>query len=615
MKKWNIIRALTILLGLVLLALLLPADSPKSNSRALSFQETLRGGQARSVGGPEGSILDMRGTIIIHINKDILRETLAQQAPVSRLLIDRIKALRTLLEKREESLADIESALSMWRKLDASQRDSKAIDQFVNLLKSAARPAANLLVAGGPTLARRFDLLSESVDPELLGNPIVGYRLVFEAGELELRALRGELDEIARTEGVYIQLGGWLDTDRESRPLHLPGFDENPVPDPYDPNPYKLVFDSAQLQELKSYAELAKNINAKTGNLASNMLEAVRALLSAALDQTGIADCTRFLASKVNQARSQAAQSAKVFEAELETLEREAEDFLDYFAGLKKRCGLKSETGSLSPEDFLQQSLNDIDSLVERIRKLQDQLQTHKDALERLLGSELRAAMVSVRDIANQAGNCIDTARKGAEYFKNEIQQSIAVFFCSRRFDKIAYEFSDRVFQLEFDKIPDKTELDLKNTGFRQAGDSLLVLIGAGTRGEKARELETARFYLYYTTWHPELKVGLIFASPIGQSALPKKFQAAPAYSIFFKKASRKNVDWNEIVCPGIGINVAALDFDNDESLELGLGAVLSVLRDYVQVGYGFNITQNKSYWFLGVRLPFPVGGSSGSIK
>lgn len=253
--------------------------------------------------------------------------------------------------------------------------------------------------------------------------------------------------------------------------------------------------------------------------------------------------------------------------------------------------------------------------MVERIRKLQDQLQTHKDTLERLLGSELGAAKNAVQDIANQACDCIDTARKGAEYFKNEIQQSIAVFFGSRRFDKIAHEFCDRVFQLELDKIPDKTELDLKNTGFRQAGDSLFVLIGAGTHGEKAREVEAARFYLYNTTWHPELKVGLIFASPIGQWALPKKFQAAPAYSILFKKASRKNVDWNEIVCPGIGINVAALDFDNDEGLELGLGAVLSVLRDYVQVGYGFNITQNKRYWFLGVRLPFPVSGSSGSIE
>ncbi len=57
---------------------------------------------------------------------------------------------------------------------------------------------------------------------------------------------------------------------------------------------------------------------------------------------------------------------------------------------------------------------------------------------------------------------------------------------------------------------------------------------------------------------------------------------------------------------PGLGINMSLLDFDNDDTMELGFSGVVTLLRDMVQVGAGVNLTLNESFWFLGLRLPMP---------
>lgn len=50
---------------------------------------------------------------------------------------------------------------------------------------------------------------------------------------------------------------------------------------------------------------------------------------------------------------------------------------------------------------------------------------------------------------------------------------------------------------------------------------------------------------------------------------------------------------------------MATLDFNSDNNPEVGIGVVVSVFKDYLQVGYGRNIGIDKYYWFLGICLPF----------
>lgn len=59
---------------------------------------------------------------------------------------------------------------------------------------------------------------------------------------------------------------------------------------------------------------------------------------------------------------------------------------------------------------------------------------------------------------------------------------------------------------------------------------------------------------------------------------------------------------WNTID-PGLGINVAALSFE--DSVEVGAGAHVSFFGDLVQAGYGWNLNvdDDRGYWSLGIGL------------
>ena len=90
----------------------------------------------------------------------------------------------------------------------------------------------------------------------------------------------------------------------------------------------------------------------------------------------------------------------------------------------------------------------------------------------------------------------------------------------------------------------------------------------------------------------------------------------APAYSVLFKSASRRSGFWNNVLTPGIGANLSALDFDKDGTPELGAAVTLALFRDFVQVGYGYNVFRDRGYFFFGVGLPLPsLGFSVGSAS
>ena len=106
---------------------------------------------------------------------------------------------------------------------------------------------------------------------------------------------------------------------------------------------------------------------------------------------------------------------------------------------------------------------------------------------------------------------------------------------------------------------------------------------------------------------HLETVVGLVFADPLGSSQVTNRFQAGPSYSVLLKHGSRRSILRNRLLLVGLGINVAALDFNHDDTPELEPGGVISFLGDYLQAGIGYNIPRDRGYWFFGLRLPLPT--------
>lgn len=60
---------------------------------------------------------------------------------------------------------------------------------------------------------------------------------------------------------------------------------------------------------------------------------------------------------------------------------------------------------------------------------------------------------------------------------------------------------------------------------------------------------------------------------------------------------------WNDVIDPGLGLNVAALNFE--DGTEIGVGGHVSLLHDVLKVGYGYNLTADREprYWYFGIGV------------
>jgi hypothetical protein len=198
----------------------------------------------------------------------------------------------------------------------------------------------------------------------------------------------------------------------------------------------------------------------------------------------------------------------------------------------------------------------------------------------------------------------------------------LTVIISGKPFDHTAATFTDNTYKHALGDLPASTTLSLINAGRREKGDRLLIKISAGKSGTAPVELEAPAFPMYMVLPHIETKVGIVFNDPLVSNQLRRQFQLAPSYSVLLKglcpDARRKHMMRNTVWDWGIGLNLSSPDFDNDDVPELGVGFVVSGLRDYLQVGYGYNVFISKPYWFFGLRLPLqslqlPLNSSNSS--
>ena len=69
---------------------------------------------------------------------------------------------------------------------------------------------------------------------------------------------------------------------------------------------------------------------------------------------------------------------------------------------------------------------------------------------------------------------------------------------------------------------------------------------------------------------------------------------------------------WN-FIDPGIGLQLASLDQGSD-SVELGMGGNLSLFSGLVIGGYGFNLSTERMYVFIGINLLDVLNRAQGAV-
>jgi hypothetical protein len=196
----------------------------------------------------------------------------------------------------------------------------------------------------------------------------------------------------------------------------------------------------------------------------------------------------------------------------------------------------------------------------------------------------------------SEAKQFVDTKIKLGLSLENKIGESLL-------------KLDDKVSKIPLEDIPESATINLLTTSYRIDGDKLYLkaVIGKKEPNEidvKERTIEFIPINLYLIGWHSTIKPTLIFVDNLSIST-KKQFQLAPSYSVLFKHGSRKKANFNEYFKFGLGVNMATLEFNNDNTPEIGIGLVVSNFKDYLQMGLGRNLAEDNWYWFFGLRLPF----------
>ena len=105
---------------------------------------------------------------------------------------------------------------------------------------------------------------------------------------------------------------------------------------------------------------------------------------------------------------------------------------------------------------------------------------------------------------------------------------------------------------------------------------------------------------------------------------VPNNYRPAPGASLTWSEIPRPESTECFISCwvarniaPSYGFNVSFVNFDKTKTFEIGLGGVIGLFRDQIQVGAGVNLSgdgsfKNRSYFFIGLsfaRLAEKLGG------
>jgi hypothetical protein len=565
------------------------------------------------------AIVDIGSTLDIRVDRDALAGWVsgAGMGASTQALIDDYARLQALLVgATAEGLAPLGKSLAAWGAAGGSPAATAALQQALTAQGSA--PLAVLEYAAetpprgaSPSRVRLREALNRALGEEA-GQPVVRlYARILQVAQQEVEVLRGALEEALRQEGVSFQMGAWVATGEGSRPLHLPNFDTYAPQERFDIDRFSLVLTDTQRQQLRQAERLSQALNTRqlSGDLGFGGQQQLAQLFSSTrgcLDELQLRlQAFQRSGTAIPQALLSAAEETR---AQMDT-------YGAYMNGLATKY--RSPAATSSSADFLIGTYDDLNEASQRTSRLVAQLTTLSNGL-RGRGTALEE---SGKGLLAQLDTCIRSLSGELRTAFTTVAAAVRPLAELQRANTSTLRFGQEVLRLELGALPESTSLDLADAGRRAPGDTVVLKLALRHGERPPHELETRQLQLQRVLVHLETVVGLIFAQQPRSETNPSLFQVAPAYSILFRGASRTSPFWNNVLTPGLGINVSALDFDKDSTPELGAAVTLALFRDFVQVGYGYNVFQNRGYFFFGLGLPMPslglpvAGGTSGSAS
>jgi hypothetical protein len=590
------------------------------------------GGENRFIKSP--SIADVNSRMEITINKNLLRERVVNYVttPVTQQLISQADFLRKTAVEGLQLLPDLSSELESFVKhrtepeYNTQARKQARLDLRGRVDKLIVQILAERYAPRGSALRESINLSLEKTkgikDPVL--QMIAQYHSIFEAATAQAERLNAEFNNLVnanllKKEGVYIRLGAFISTAQGDRPIHLPGFDLHPLDERYEVTRFNYVLTDQQKAELQRLTDLAPTVQKDVENkgIAQALTDVYKELLPLSsvfqnipsLDPVKAQCATMQKAFENDKALLQKtdAEVAEKIGLSIDNISGILQAYENFLLDLSRKYSAGGKASALTDDKLLIETNADFATVRDRTLALPEQINKEREKLESYLKDitkkELEGFTLSAeaQSFAAAAKEYFDELDKFMRVALVSARNLIDVYIYGKQMDGTLSEFGDKVLKLDIDSLPVQTEFDLINTGVRNSGDSVIVKLVAGSATQSQREMETNQIMLFRALIHVDTTVNLIFARNEGI------YQVAPSYSILLKLGCRRSVLYNRLIDIGIGLNIAALDFNKDSTQELGIGATVTAFRDYIQAGYGYNVNIKQYYWFFGLKLPLPT--------
>ncbi|MCX6168190.1 MAG: hypothetical protein NTX65_02545 [Ignavibacteriales bacterium] len=564
----------------------------RANAQILTFQETDRQGKVFDIDFRKSAfpIVDINSTLKISIDKIALRDQMGKSVKLDvESELGKLKFIIGIL-KIQNKILDL---------MGDTSSDYKTRRENIDLFSTSMGELESYISQDKKLRQMANEILGNDEDPKKQ------YEQIFDIVRQHINDLTDEIDKSLKEKRVYFRLGGFLrDQNGKTTPIHLPQFDTysdgvfTEIPRFAMPAPEKLQ------QEFQNASKEAEDYNKK----GITSFDRVKTLLSDLKDklESGY-NCFSDSLKKIYDVNTKdnrlitlmkpMLNSANAFATDVKNLTKLTREIsnssdpvgsgLMYFTGAIGILKTIQTHGKLLSDQF--------NSLEQQKGKIQAVL---KETVDKVIKD-------SKICLANFGTFLQDSIGINISELQNWNAASVA------KQTQVNLEFTDKVKFMLMEDIPDATEIDLRNTGQRSAGDEIHFKATVENKSDENQtpitiELERRSCTMYQIGLHSQLSAGVVFLDAINNSAtkLTKQFQAAPSYSLLFKWGTRRSYIYNKFWNVGVGINIAAPDFNLDSTPEIALGIMATTALDYLQLGFGRNLGVDAWYWFFGLRLP-----------
>ncbi|MCK9421490.1 MAG: hypothetical protein M0Q38_02725 [Bacteroidales bacterium] len=547
--------------------------------------------------------VDINSVIDIQINKEMLKEKINKNITTGNIRVDSLLTALKNLKSFSDTLlvksTTFNNSLRAYNRT-GSVTDLEMLEQSLNSLAKAEDDFLKAYTYKNPWLYKKANAMFDD------------YKSIAEIFEDQVKEMQNflnqQLNQAINSEGVFVQVGAWIITKSGANSIHLDGFDEYPMGKYYEWKTVNLQLDETQIKELESMHNMLSD-NAKSYDEIFNEIGAgYREMLLGVIGPVN--DSIIKIFNTVNYLIEKSSNTQKDLKEQLTKIESSVKDYKMFV----KEWIESYKNGNIIETDKFQLLMRFYKDQQKLISQTSAQFDKIKESVIKVQFI-LKNASANLKDSVNKLVLQVSSLPQTIETKFSVVLSGLNTMVNGAKFNSDLLTFGDKVKKLAIDVVPSSTSFSLKFTGKRDPGDQVILKVGAGTPSlTKAKDLEVIYLNLLAAEPHINMAVAYDFAWPV--TRIGEAPPNGPSYSTLYKFRSRKPI-YRNVIDVGLGLNFAVFDFNKDDIPEISTGLCLSVLRDYLQAGWGFNFNANLGYYFVGIRIPVSINNIyfNGSTK